>query len=506
MRRAILGLALVAAFALTGCSRTEKSPSPAPPPAEFVVPTVNWDEPVRAAAIAAGEAVLRKHQCARCHTVDAIEEPPRPLHCTSCHVFLKGLEPSMPDWVKLEKKYGRDVLVRYQHNIVHLERVPDLTGIGARVRADWLASFLHEPYDVRPLLSESMIRHALTDDEVTTLARYFAAVARAPEAAAAGLVQDAAPPPGAQIERGRRLFTERACASCHAFGNADLGVSAADLLANKAAALAPNLRFVRDRTRRDVLVAWIMDPKKVMPTTTMPSLVTSKEEAEALRDFILYADPLVGPEPPPTPLDPPRLLDRPVSYEEMKARTLGKVCVHCHMNDYEKDPGPGNRGGLGYVGVKLRMRTYEALVSGAVDASGARYSVLVPRKGETVPPIVLAMLRRKREADRDQVGPRADHALPHYPAGAPVGMPLGLPAMSDEEIAILATWIAQGCLGPKEITGQRGAFDGYLVPDGPIEKNQGCELRAPSSRRPDWTVATEKAGTSPPPPDPARRP
>jgi hypothetical protein len=190
----------------------------------------------------------------------------------------------------------------------------------------------------------------------------------------------------------------------------------------------------------------------------------------------------------------------------MKARTLGKVCVHCHMNDYEKDPGPGNRGGLGYVGVKLRMRTYEALVSGAVDASGARYSVLVPRKGETVPPIVLAMLRRKREADRDQVGPRADHALPHYPAGAPVGMPLGLPAMSDEEIAILATWIAQGCLGPKEITGQRGAFDGYLVPDGPIEKNQGCELRAPSSRRPDWTVATEKAGTSPPPPDPARRP
>jgi mono/diheme cytochrome c family protein len=461
---------------------------------------------VRAAAIAAGEAVLRKHQCARCHTVDAIEEPPRPLHCTSCHVFLKGLEPSMPDWVKLEKKYGRDVLVRYQHNIVHLERVPDLTGIGARVRADWLASFLHEPYDVRPLLSESMIRHALTDDEVTTLARYFAAVARAPEAAAAGLVQDAAPPPGAQIERGRRLFTERACASCHAFGNADLGVSAADLLANKAAALAPNLRFVRDRTRRDVLVAWIMDPKKVMPTTTMPSLVTSKEEAEALRDFILYADPLVGPEPPPTPLDPPRLLDRPVSYEEMKARTLGKVCVHCHMNDYEKDPGPGNRGGLGYVGVKLRMRTYEALVSGAVDASGARYSVLVPRKGETVPPIVLAMLRRKREADRDQVGPRADHALPHYPAGAPVGMPLGLPAMSDEEIAILATWIAQGCLGPKEITGQRGAFDGYLVPDGPIEKNQGCELRAPSSRRPDWTVATEKAGTSPPPPDPARRP
>jgi hypothetical protein len=115
------------------------------------------------------------------------------------------------------------------------------------------------------------------------------------------------------------------------------------------------------------------------------------------------------------------------------------------------------------------------------------------------------MLRRKLEAPRDQVGPLADHALPHFPSGVPVGMPLGLPSMTDEEVAILATWIAQGCVGPKEVTGQKGVFDGYLVPDGPIEKNQGCELRAPSSKRPDWAIETEKAGAAPPASEPPRK-
>jgi hypothetical protein len=277
-------------------------------------------------------------------------------------------------------------------------------------------------------------------------------------------------------------------------------------VANPAAKLAPNLRYVRDRTRRDVLVAWIMDPKKVLPTTTMPSLVASREEAEALRDFILYADPQLSPVPALPDEPPPAILDRTVTYEEMKARTLGKVCVHCHMNDYERDPGPGNRGGLGYAGVRLKMRTYEALVSGAVDAKGQAYSVLVARPGEKVPPVIAAMLRRKREALRDQIAPHADHALPDYPPNEPVGMPMALPAMTDEETSILATWIAQGCVGPREITGQKGVFDGYLVPDGPIEVNKGCQLRAPSSKRPDWTIETEKAGAAQAPGEPAHKP
>ena len=100
------------------------------------------------------------------------------------------------------------------------------------------------------------------------------------------------------------------------------------------------------------------------------------------------------------------------------------------------------------------------------------------------------MLRRKMEAARDQVAPFDDHQLPHFPKwnDDDIGMPLGLPTMTDEEISILATWIAQGCEGPEKESGVRGVFDGYLVPDGPIAKNKGCEQREPESKRPQWAV------------------
>ncbi len=512
MRAPLVVLAAVAVGALlAGCPPKPGGSEDAGPVASalpsasastFVLPTAPWDEAARTAAITAGLGVLRKHQCARCHTIDAIEAPARPLHCTSCHIFLKGLDPAKDEWAKIEKKYGKGILERYRANIQHLEQIPNLTNLGQRVRADWIVEFLKEPYDLRPLLGESMIRHALAPEEITTLGRYFAAVAKAPDPTAAGYAPPALPPkPDAtRLAKGKELFTQRGCAGCHTFGNVSFGVDAKQLAASKAVALlAPNLRYVRERTRLDVLVQWIVDPKSVSPTTTMPALGVSKADAEILRDYLLYADPELKPAPAPPTLEPPKLLDRPVSYEEMKENVLGKICVHCHMNDYEKDPGPGNRGGLGFKGIELQMRTYEALVSGYVDTKGKRVSVLVPREGEKVAPVVLAMLRRRLEAPRDQVAPFDDHAPVPYPKDGLSGMPLGLPTMSDEQIALLATWIAQGCKGPKGITGQPGVFDGYLVPDGPIEKNEGCELRAPSKKRPAWAVETEKAAAAPAP-------
>jgi hypothetical protein len=144
------------------------------------------------------------------------------------------------------------------------------------------------------------------------------------------------------------------------------------------------------------------------------------------------------------------------------------------------------------------MRTYETLVFGAIDAKGVRYSVLTPRPGEKVPPILRAMMRRRLEERRDHVPAFADYERPHYPADLP-GMPMALPAMSDEEVALLATWIAQGCHGPTSVTGTPGVSDGYLVPDGPLKRNAGCELRAPEAERPLWAakVAAPSGSASP---------
>jgi len=70
-------------------------------------------------------------------------------------------------------------------------------------------------------------------------------------------------------------------------------------------------------------------------------------------------------------------------------------------DDFE-DTGPGNKGGFGYHGIGLAMRTYEALVNGAVTATQALLHPR-PRKGESQPLIISAMLLRKVEEMRDHV-------------------------------------------------------------------------------------------------------
>jgi cytochrome c551/c552 len=471
--------ALAAAAILASCG---KSNDPTP---TNVAPT--WEPKARADAIAAGKAVLVKNECRRCHEIDDLPAPVRPNHCTSCHEFLSGLKPGDKQYEEIRTRYGEEFIKRYQRNIVHLMKVPNLTNIGRRVRADYIASFLAEPYDQRPTLEESMIRHNLSAPDIEAVARYFAAIANAPDPYAPSYK---APelghrPPQLRIEKGKQLFLGKGCVACHTFGNLETGMSRSTLEAARTTnELAPNLRFAKERTRPDVIVAWIQNAPQISPGTVMPASGLSREEAEQVRDFLFFGDPELRSPPEGVTPAAPKILAREVTWEEAKARTLGKVCVHCHMNDFEKDTGPGNKGGFGYHGIGLAMRTYETLVNGAVDRDGKRYSVLVPRAGESQPPIIAAMVMRKVEELRDHVPAFEDYERPRYPIS--LGMPMGLPSMTDEELSILATWIAQGCKGPKTVWGRPGINDGLLVPDGPLKKNEGCEQRSPEHPRPKW--------------------
>lgn len=471
---------------LLACGSGEPVDPPAPP-----LPT--WTEEARAQAISEGRAVLEKHQCRRCHEIDDLPDPARPDHCTSCHVFIDGLTPDDKLYISISERYGEEVLQRYQHNIRHLKQVPSLTGLGARVRADWIESFLEAPTDLRPALEASMIRTNLTDDERTAVARYFAAVGKAPDPHAEGWRAPEPPPaPSAEaMKAAESLFIGKACASCHTVGNVPLGISAEQLLsASAATALAPNLRFVRDRMTPEATASWIRDPSAMKPGTTMPNMGLSQDEAEQLTAWLFHVDPQLLPMPEVVVPALPDASHAAGTWADAKEESLGDVCVHCHMNDHEKDAGPGNLGGLGYTGVGLSMRTYEALVAGY---SGK--SALTAPSG--TPPLLDVMLRRKAENLRDFVPPLQDHVRPPYPEG-PLGMPMGLPALSDDEIAAVAAWIAKDCPGPTEVTGMAGIDDGFLVPDGPLAVNHGCEVRAPATERPEWSVAPPKGRVAAP--------
>lgn len=512
VRLAAIALALAAGCSSEGSSGTEPQPvaapvndaaaAPQPQPAAgpdagpafehlAKVPGQHWDAEQRATAIAAGVKVMEKHQCTRCHQIDGQPTAGRAYECTPCHQFLKNLPNDKRRYDKIAAKNGKDVVDRYIRNIEHLLVVPDLSGIGKRIRPEWIATYLAQPYDLRPTMPESMIRNKVTAEEAAHLVRYFAAVADVPDPTATDVVPALPPaPPPQRIADGRAKFIAYGCAACHTFGNADLGTKAEDLVKNKLTnQLAPNLRFARERMAPETVVAWILDPLGMKPTTTMPKLGLPRADAELMRDFILYGDPGSLPPAPEVDLTLPPAVARQVGWAEVKERVLGKVCVHCHMNDHEKDTGPGNLGGLGFTGVGLSFRTYERSVWGAKDPkTGKRYSVFVPRKGEKIAPVLASMLRRRVEHLRDMVDPLADHQRPEF-ADARPGMPMGLPSMTDEEFGILRAWIEQGCPGPAEVTGKPGFTDGFLVPDGPIKVNKGCQLRKPAKKPPAWAAA-----------------
>jgi len=453
-----------------------------------------WAVVDRGTAVADGFDVLRKHECTRCHEIDEQEGHGRAFDCVSCHVFMKGLPQDTRRYNKLTAKHGKAIIDGYVEKIVHQLVIPNLDQISNRVRPEWIGEFLPAPYDVRPSFDESMIRNQLTKPEIQKLVRYFAAIATdAPDPYAEGYVPRSLPPKPLQawIDKGKALFVEKACNTCHTFGNVNFGYDAKYLLEMKETTqLAPNLRFARDKVRPDKIVDWIIDPQAVVPAATMTKLEISREEAAQIASYLFYGDAKLIAEPVDAKalLQPPPMPDRDVSWEEAKKETLGHVCVHCHMNDQEKDTGPGNRGGLGYPGIALGFRTYERSMWGAEDKdTKRRYSVFQKRPGEKRPRIIEALLVRRVENLRDDVPPFEDRKVPGWGGSPRLGMPLGLPALSDEKIGILMKWIERDCPGQDKVTGKPGFTDGFLVPDGPIEKNTGCELRAPADPPPSWS-------------------
>lgn len=497
-----LGGALIA-LVLSACS---DDPVPAPPPvAEPPRPLaleryrVRWEPAARERALAEGRAVIERLECTRCHVVDEVAAAGRSEHCVSCHVFLDGLPHDDRRWRTLTSRYGEDVMLRYQRNIEHYLAVPDLTGIARRLRPEFIRDYVAAPFDVRPTMEETMVRIRASDEELRAITRYFAAVAEVADPYAESPSAPAAPELARdeqRVARGRQLFQERGCNACHYVGNLRLGRTEAQIRgAGIPARLAPNLRFVRDRMHPDVVVDWIVDPQRIAPGTQMPNLHVRREDAELIRDFLWFADPELEPTPPKASFELPPPVDRPVSWEEVKERVLGRVCVHCHMNDHERDRGPGNQGGWGWPGERVHFRTYEALVSGMPGIEDRQWSYVETWEGANMPLLLEVMLRRRDEERRDHVLPFHDHERPEYADHEP-GMPMGLPSIPDDEIALVRAWIEQGCPGPTRVTGMPGITDGLLVPDGPIAVNHGCQVRAPADPRPEWA--------SQPPPEWAR--
>lgn len=363
-----------------------------------------------------GAELVEKFECQRCHDGAGVRPIADDKHCVHCHQAIEKKTYPAP----------AESLEKWNASITHFREVPSLGTAGARLRRNWVASFVREPHDLRPALTESMPRLAMSEAEARDIAAFLV-----PSEKRAPSLYDA------DADEGKRIFESRGCGTCHRFtGAAPLAAGplpAGKIDLGRGVQYAPDLRHARARLQTGTLVKWIRAPESFDPKTAMPNLGLTEREATAVAAFILTT-PLAAP---PVVAVPPRLpvLDRPVSYQEVSARVFHVTCWHCHADvgvalGALGDAGPGNTGGFGFEPRGINVADYEGLAAGHRAADGKRRSLFKP--GEDGTPLLVAALYARQSEE----------------AGIPVpgirGMPLALPALSSEDIQLVATWVAQG--------------------------------------------------------------
>lgn len=400
---ALVCLAVALLLAVVGRDARAEGGASAPAPSAGVPVAPGSGE---AGAAHPGLTVLRSADCAVCHVVPDVPTPPRTASCVGCHAWVKGVAANPKARAVALQAFPK--WERYERNVRSYAEVPDLGVAAARLDPAWWARYLRDPHDLRPAMDETMVRVGLDAAAIDAVAAWAATrVVPVPPTPA---------PRAANVARGEALFSSKGCVACHTFGasGAPAGVPS-----------APDLRHARDRMSDDAIVAWILDPKAIAPAATMPAMGVTAEEAVALRDYLVLAEP--GGARPAAPGALPTV-DRPVTYAEVEARVIGKICVHCHMDPAQNEgrAGPGNAGGFGWPATGIELQTVAS-----VRAHG--------------PAIVDALLRRREEAPRDYVRPGEAPVVVARPARP--GMPLGLPPIPDEDIALVKAWVEQG--GPE---------------------------------------------------------
>jgi cytochrome c2 len=366
-----------------------------------------------------GRRLVEKYECTRCHEGTGLAPAVYEKHCIQCHVDI---------WTdKFTEKYKApaDKLAQWKKTVGIYLNAPNLEKAGDRYTKEGIIAFLMRPKKLRRNMVSSMPRLPLTEQEAADIAAF--------------LTQGAAEPaadPGGDVEKGRAVLESKACGTCHVFS----GVPKLALEPNLAAAqtqdakdaieLAPDLRYSRERWVASRMVAWLLDPAAVKPSTKMPNFKLTPEEAKDAAAYILRTS--LSPDPfKPMPKRLP-VLERKVDFDEVDAKVLHRTCRHCHTNPEiaRGDGGPGMTGGFGFIPRKLDLSSYEGVAKGLLDAQGQRISVFAPMKDGT-PRLVAALVARQKE-EAGQIDPEIR------------GMPLGLPALSAEEVQLVESWIAQG--------------------------------------------------------------
>jgi cbb3-type cytochrome oxidase cytochrome c subunit len=163
---------------------------------------------------------------------------------------------------------------------------PELTKVGSKVNPDWLVAWLRDPQAYLP--HSKMPRYQWSDADLYDVTQYISKRLTDPDLLAS--VPSLETPTADEIQRGRRLFLDKGCASCHVLmgipAQRDLGP---DLSAVGAKDVS-QLSFGESKIPRNLIAylqAKISDPLSVNPAARMPVYHLSRDDLDALTTALL---------------------------------------------------------------------------------------------------------------------------------------------------------------------------------------------------------------------------
>jgi cytochrome c2 len=244
--------------------------------------------------------------------VPGVERAMRPLetieaNCGACH---RALEP--PDAPRLAE--GRRLVVESGcvacHDIPSFEGVsfqgPTLDSLGYKVRPGWLGGWLKDPKSY--LANSKMGNFRLTAEEIGSLRAFLLSQKAAEPLPAVGVDWKRA-----DTDKGRALFGELRCVSCHAVNG-------------RGGTMGPELTLIGDKVRRDWLFSFLKDPHRTQPATAMLQYRLTDEQIRDLTAFLLdeYRTPGGEAESAPAPYQDPH------GVAEGRTVFVKRGCYGCH--------------------------------------------------------------------------------------------------------------------------------------------------------------------------------
>ena len=165
---------------------------------------------------------------------------------------------------------------------------PVLDGEGAKVQEKWLREFLKTPTPIRPWLQYRMPTFNFSEEELTTLNKYFNHLAHE-EISYAGL--QLPPTTSEALNAGQQLFESFQCVKCHQISQESAAMGSSFL--------APDLKMSKNRLKPSWVYTWLEDPQQLQADTMMPTFFSEgqspmpevlggdvKKQIEAIRDYL----------------------------------------------------------------------------------------------------------------------------------------------------------------------------------------------------------------------------